>query len=120
MADDAELLRRYSREKSETAFAELVARHVDLVYSAAVRRVGGDAHAAADVTQHVFTALASKAPSLARDSVVLPAWLYATTRNHAVDYVRAERRRRSREEKAHLMNELSTNPPSDATDWERL
>src|SRR5438067_2162438 len=42
MTDDAQLLRRYTQERSEEAFGELVARHIDLVYSAALR-VGEDA-----------------------------------------------------------------------------
>ena len=37
MSEDAELLRRYSTERSEAAFTELVRRHGDLVYSAALR-----------------------------------------------------------------------------------
>lgn len=37
MPDDAQLLRLYAEEKSEVAFAELVRRHLDLVYSAALR-----------------------------------------------------------------------------------
>ena len=48
MNDDASLLRAYADQKSEAAFAELVRRHIDLVYGAALRRTGGDAHAAAD------------------------------------------------------------------------
>jgi hypothetical protein len=44
MTDDSELLRRYAHERSEAAFAELVARHVDLVYSAALRQTRGDHH----------------------------------------------------------------------------
>ena len=42
MTDDAQLLRRYTEERAEQAFGELVARHIDLVYSAALRVVGGD------------------------------------------------------------------------------
>src|SRR3954468_2537673 len=110
MVDDAELLRCYAEEKSEAAFAEWVQRHVDLVYSAALRRLQGDAHAAADVTQQVFTAAARQARALARDHVVLPGWLYRTTRNVAVDFVRAESRRRAREQAAHMKNEFDAHP----------
>jgi hypothetical protein len=39
---DTELFRRYADTGAEDAFAELVRRHVDGVYSAALRRVGGD------------------------------------------------------------------------------
>jgi hypothetical protein len=48
---DCELLRRYAETKSEDAFAELVRRHVNLVYSAAMRQVNGDSHLAQDVAQ---------------------------------------------------------------------
>ena len=62
MADDAELIRRYAEQRSEAAFAELVRRHLGLVYSAALRRLGGDAHGAADVAQVVFVKLAPGLP----------------------------------------------------------
>src|SRR5688572_30699093 len=101
MDDTATLLRRYAREKSEAAFAELVRRHVDLVYSAALRRTNGDAHRAADVAQQVFTRLARDAAKLTGHTV-LAAWLYTTTRNAAVDLIRAEQRRRTHEQEAHL------------------
>ncbi len=116
--DDRELLRRYAGEESEPAFAELVHRHLDLVYSAALRRLGGDAHAAADVAQQVFAALARQATALTR-CAVLPGWLYATTRNMAVDVVRTEQCRRARELEAHTMHELNSPPPPDAA-WEHL
>jgi RNA polymerase sigma factor (sigma-70 family) len=118
MVDDAELLRRYAEEKSETAFAELVQRHLDLVYSAALRRLAGDTHAAADVAQQVFTALARQAASLTR-CALLPGWLYGTTRHVAVDFIRAEQRRRAREREAQTMNELNSSPPSNAV-WDQL
>jgi hypothetical protein len=73
---DLELLRRYAEARDEAAFGELVHRHVDFVYSAALRRLGGDAHSAADVAQQVFTALARRAAALARGAV-LPGWLFA-------------------------------------------
>ena len=118
MNDDAALLRRYVEEHSETAFTKLVRRQLNLVYSAALRRCRGDAHRAAEVAQQVFTALARQAPSLQRHTV-LTAWLYATTRNIAVDLLRREQRRQIREQEAHLMHELFANSAPGA-DWECL
>jgi hypothetical protein len=57
---DGELLRRYAADRSHDAFAALVHRHADLVWSSALRLVGGDRHTAEDVAQIVFTALAVK------------------------------------------------------------
>jgi RNA polymerase sigma factor (sigma-70 family) len=120
MIDDAELLRRYAREKFEPAFAELVQRHVNFVYAAALRRVGGDAHLAEDVTQQVFTALARGAAGLANHPV-LSGWLYTTTRNCAAQVVRSERRRQAREHEAHSMNEITGFSSSVShAEWERL
>src|SRR6266567_1895126 len=105
MPDDAQLLQRYAREKSEPAFTELVRRYLDLVYSAALRQVGGDAHGAKDVSQVVFTVLARKASSLTRHPV-LTGWLYTATQHAAAKTLRTESRRRAREQKAHLMQQL--------------
>jgi RNA polymerase sigma factor (sigma-70 family) len=117
MLEDNELIRRYAEERSEDAFAELVQRHLPLVYSAALRRLAGDAHAAGDVTQLVFAALARQAHSLVHCRV-LPGWLYATTRNVAVDFIRSEHRRRTREQEAYAMHELDSASPPPA--WEQL
>ncbi len=116
--DDATLLRRYVRDRSEAAFAELVRRHVDLVYAAAWRRTDGDTHRAADVTQIVFTTLAQRAAALANHTV-LAGWLYTTTRNAALNLQRGEARRRARETGAHTMHELLSDPEPTA-DWEQL
>ncbi len=118
MSDDAELLLRYARENSEPAFAELVRRHLGLVYHAALRQVGGDAHLAQDVAQTVFTDLARKAAALARRPVLV-GWLYTSTHYSATQVVRSERRRRTREQAAHTMTEILTDPAPTA-DWERL
>ena len=46
---DIQLLRAYAESGSEPAFSELVRRHMDFVYSAALRMVR-DSHLAQDVT----------------------------------------------------------------------
>src|SRR5215218_3188301 len=92
---DSQLLTAYAVNQSQDAFAEIVGRHVDLVYSAALRRVR-DRHAAEDVTQVVFIILAKKAPRLCRIRV-LSAWLLGVTRLAANDWLKAEARRKRRE-----------------------
>lgn len=116
MVDNATLLRDYVVNGSETAFAELLSRHVDLVYSTALRLVGGDAALARDVAQIVFTDLARKAASLPRN-VVLAGWLHRHTRFMAANAVRAECRRHAREQKAAAMQGM--NDDSDAA-WREL
>ena len=113
---DQQLLRDYTGRRSEAAFAELVRRHVDLVYSAALRMVC-DAHLAEDVTQEVFLALARNAGQLTRHPV-LAGWLHRTTQNLAANTVRSDVRRRAREQKAAAMNELLSTEP-DAV-WEHI
>lgn len=75
---DHELLQSYVQDGSEAAFAKLVERHLNLVYSAA-RRMVRDPHLAQDVTQEVFTLLARKAGKLGRGTI-LSAWLYRAAR----------------------------------------
>jgi RNA polymerase sigma factor (sigma-70 family) len=116
MDDDGQLLRRYVNERSQDAFAELVHRHLDLVYFAALRRVGGDAHLADDVAQSVFSDLARKAPALL-GRPVLAGWLYTSTRFAAAQAVRTERRRRTHEQEAQTMRELNASPN---LDWEKV
>lgn len=103
--ENSELLRRYVADRSESAFATLVDRHLGLVYSAALRQVSGDAHAAQDVTQAVFCDLARQAPRLTRHPS-LTGWLYTSTRYLAAKARRTEQRRRAREQQAHAMNQL--------------
>ncbi len=118
MSEDAELLRRYAEDRSEEAFAELVRRHLNLVYFAALRQVGGDAHRAKDVTQVVFTDLARKAAALSRHAV-LTGWLYTSTHYAAAKAVRTEQRRQTHEQEAQTMNEILQDA-TPATDWDRL
>lgn len=118
MPDDAQLLRLYAEEKSEAAFTELVRRHLDLVYSAALRQVGGDAHRAHDVAQTVFIALARKADAVARHPVPV-AWLYTSTQHAAAKVRRSEARRRAREHEAQLVSEGEARD-SAVVDWAAL
>lgn len=114
---DAALLRRYVEEKSDAAFRQLVGRYLDLVYSAALRQTGGNAHAAQDIAQEVFTTLARRASSLTQHPV-LTGWLYTTTHHVASAARRAEWRRRTREQEAFRMQEtLSSDAP---VDWDRV
>jgi RNA polymerase sigma factor (sigma-70 family) len=115
MKSDSQLLAQFAQTRSEEAIAELVRRHVNLVYSAALRQVGGEAHLAQDVTQTVFADLARKAPSLAKRSNI-SGWLYTSARFAAAKVARSEHRRRDREEK--FMREPNEAAPE--LDWENL
>lgn len=109
--DSIKLLRDYAERGDEAAFRELVARYIDLVYSTAVRRVGGDADLAQDVAQMVFTDLARKAESL-RNVELLGGWLHRHTGFVASSIVRGERRRQAREQETAEMNALQDSPDS--------
>src|SRR5436853_7756560 len=96
---DAQLLREYAAQRSEPAFAEIVARHTDLVYSAAWRQAGSP-ELAREIAQSVFTDLARKARSLTgklREDSSLVGWLYRGTRYAGLPLLRDERRRQMHE-----------------------
>jgi RNA polymerase sigma factor (sigma-70 family) len=116
---DAQLLREYAESGSESAFTELVARHTDLVYSAALRQVPSS-DLACDVAQNVFTSLARGARTLAgklNPDASLAGWLCRCTRNLALNLRRDDFRRHSRERQA-----METLHPTSETapDWGRL
>lgn len=112
MIDDASLLRAYVRASSEAAFSQLVSRHLDLVYSTALKQLGGNAHRAQDVTQRVFSDLARKATELLHRKT-LAGWLYLATPHAAAELMRAEQRRQNREHEAQLMQEANSEPEPD-------
>jgi RNA polymerase sigma factor (sigma-70 family) len=102
--DDISLLREYVNHESEDAFAVLVARHVNKVYSIALRHAR-NSHQAEEITQAVFVILARKARRLG-GQVILSGWLCRTAQLTAVTFVRSETRRARREQEAYMQNPL--------------
>ena len=95
-----DLLRDYAARQSEQAFATLVARHVNLVHSAALRQVR-DPELAGEITQTVFIILARKAAALS-PKTILSGWLYRTAQFAAKAAQKRERRRQLREQEAYM------------------
>ena len=113
---DSSLLARYVRQGEEDAFAELLHRHLPLVYSAALRQVE-DQESAQEVTQTVFLTLAQKAAWL-QEHPTLTGWLYASTSRAAAQHRRSEHRRRVRETAFQLMR--SETGDEAEPDWSAL
>jgi RNA polymerase sigma factor (sigma-70 family) len=107
--DDWKLLERYRRERSEAAFAELVNRHVGLVFGVCRRRLR-DAHLAEDVTQAVFTLLARRGPS-ERVATLAP-WLiktarYACANAHRAREIRDQHEQIAAQQRARRMTQMA-------------
>src|SRR5580692_4181181 len=120
MNDDLNLLREYARCNSEEAFATLVSRYVNLVYSVALRSVR-DAHLAEEITQAVFIILARKADKMPQHAV-LPGWLCRTARYASANALTIQRRRQHREQEAHMqstLNEAANEPILEET-WNQI
>src|ERR1017187_7732593 len=119
MTSDLDLLRQFARENSQDAFAEIVRRHLNLVYSAAMRQVRSP-QLAEDISQSVFADLARDAGKVSGTSVPpvssLTPWLYAVTRRTAIDAIRKESRRQLREQIAVEMNDMNAT----ANDWTQI
>jgi RNA polymerase sigma factor (sigma-70 family) len=98
--DDMELVRQYAVSQSESAFAALVSRYTNLVYSAAFRRVG-NSQLAEEITQAVFIILAQKAGTL-KEKTILPGWLYRAACYVSGQAVKQELRRQRREQEAYM------------------
>jgi RNA polymerase sigma factor (sigma-70 family) len=113
MIADTQLLRDYTEGKSQDAFTALVHRHLNLVYSAALRQVPSP-QLAEEISQSVFIDLARAADKLKTDTV-LTAWLYQVTRRTAIDVIRRESRRQARERLAVEMAAMNT-----TADWAHI
>ncbi len=112
ISDDMALVREYAQNNSERAFSTLVSRHVNLVYSVALRQTHNP-HLAEEITQSVFIVLARKAGSL-NPKTILPGWLHRTARFISADTLKIQRRRHIREQEAHMQ---STPHEPDSTAW---
>ena len=119
MTSDLDLLRQFARENSQGAFAEIVQRHLNLVYSAALRQVRSP-QLAEEVAQSAFADLSRNAGELSGTGVSpvgsLTPWLYAVTRRTAIDVIRKESRRQLREQIALEMNNMNAT----ANDWTQI
>jgi RNA polymerase sigma factor (sigma-70 family) len=118
MLTDAELLQRYVRERDERAFAELVRRHLGLVYGAALRRTGGRAHLAEEIAQRVFADMARKAAALSHHPA-LTGWLHRSTRYAAIDAIRLELRDQKLAQSLAAMPDTNSAPTAQV-EWEQL
>lgn len=108
MSTSEQLLREYAQTKSEAAFAEIVRRHVDLVYGSALRLLREPA-AAEDVTQTTFAELALTAKQFA-PGMAVAGWLYRHACFTALKTLRGDRRRQSREIAASTMTAPAHTP----------
>jgi uncharacterized protein (TIGR03435 family) len=113
--DDMRLVREYASRQSESAFATLVSRHTNLVYSAALRQTR-DPQLAEEVTQVVFIILARKAASLGAKTI-LTGWLYRTAGYVSGSALKRELRRQQREQEAYMQSELDARAGST---WKQL
>src|SRR5215472_1321568 len=113
--DDITLLRKFVEKHSEFAFAQLVRRQIDLVYSTALRETRNP-QAAEDITQAVFVILSRKARSLLR-LTTLTGWLYQAARLTASNYLRTEARRARREQEAYMQSLMNESSASDEATW---
>jgi len=115
---DWELLADYLRTGSQTAFAEVVERYINLVYATCLREIKNP-QLAEDATQVVFLILVKKAHTI-RSGTVLASWLFNTARFVALDVIRYESRRQRREQKAAAMMIQNLGQTSSNLDWEHI
>lgn len=111
--EDMELLRAYASDGSEDAFAALVSRHINMIYSSAFRRTG-DAHLAEEIVQATFIILAKKAAAL-KSGTILSAWLHRTAQFVAADALKLRQRRLKHEQEAARMEPLTAE-----TSWQEV
>jgi RNA polymerase sigma factor (sigma-70 family) len=113
---DNQLLTQYAQNNSESAFSQIIARHLPLVYRTCRRELGSDT-LAADAAQVVFLLLARKAKTL-RAGPSLAGWLFQTACFVAKDVRKQEARRRRREEA--VMQEAIHQQATPTLEWDTV
>jgi DNA-directed RNA polymerase specialized sigma24 family protein len=109
--EDWDLIQEFVATGADPPFTVILRRHLDLVYSAAIRHVH-DAHMAEDITQTVFALLARRAARL-KPGVILAGWLLQATRYVCLDTLRTgTSRARAEKEAARLRPSVTPAPAS--------
>ena len=103
--DDSALLRQFAENHSDEAFAELVTRHVILVY---YRRPASGRPSAERRGNHAggLHHSGEKGGTLRHENA-LSSWLFQATRFTAINFVRSEIRRQNREQEAQMQTILN-------------
>ncbi|MCL2640703.1 MAG: sigma-70 family RNA polymerase sigma factor, partial [Phycisphaerales bacterium] len=113
MLNDWELLHKFTREKDQGVFKELVERHIDMVHGVARRMLGASRSHADDAVQAVFLLLSQRADRISPKGS-LAGWLFRATRYCCANIKKSEDRRQ-RHERESVME-----PKEDATTNEEL
>ena len=112
---DWALLRRYVESNSQDAFAALVSRHLNMVYTTCFRELR-DTTLAEDAAQSVFIILAAKAPKLSARTH-LAGWLFQTAR-FAAKNARTRQTRRERHEIEVMRQATRTRSDQEQPTWD--
>jgi len=104
------LLRRFAATGDPEAFSQIVQRHAGLVYGACLR-VLADKDRAADAVQETFLQLLRNAQTI---SGPVPSWLHRVATRKAIDLVRRDSSRKSREAR------YAAAKPQQVTKWQDL
>lgn len=103
---DAELIQIHFASRDKVAFAEIVSRHIQMVYRVCFR-ILGNLHDAEDATQATFVVLLKMAAKIRRKND-LTAWLHGVARNISRDALRTKVHRAQREKEASMLHESRT------------
>lgn len=100
--DDRSLLHEYAEKGLEEAFAEIVHRYADMVYSVCMRELSDPEHAA-EASQAAFFALSQHAKKIRKKTV--SGWLMKTAKYTSINLLKREKIRKKYEKKAAEMTQ---------------